>query len=137
MIITAKNSVFFLKRTKKRRFFRKNPLKSQSAHRKEHGLYGFSRKNASVESGKWNTDCTDFTEKAIHGVRSSEFAICWCRVWGFAIPFDGCGFHGNKVFYSGKCSGFFGKTREKCVFSASQMLDIQGWRIANPPELGK
>ena len=53
---------------------------------------------------------------------SSEFAIRWCQVLGFAIPFYDGGSHGNKFFFSGKYSGFFGKARKKRVFSALQML---------------
>jgi len=53
---------------------------------------------------------------------SSEFAIRWCQVLGFAIPFYDGGSHGNKFFFSGKYSVFFGKARKKRVFSALQML---------------
>jgi hypothetical protein len=54
---------------------------------------------------------------------SSEFAIRWSRVWGFAIPYICCGFHGKRIFFGGKYSSFFGKTRKKCVcVSALQML---------------
>ena len=55
-------------------------------------------------------------------IRSSEFAIRWCQVLGFAIPFYDGGSHGNKFFFSGKYSVFFGKARKKRVFSALQML---------------
>ena len=51
-------------------------------------------------------------------IRSSEFAIRWSRVWGFATPFYDGNSHGNKFFFSGKYSGFFGKARTKRVFSA-------------------
>ena len=66
---------------------------------------------------------------------SSEFAIRWCQVLGFAIPFYDGGSHGNKFFFSGKYSGFFGKARKKRVFSALQMLIFLAGGFANPPGL--
>ena len=75
MIITAKNSVFFLKRTKKRRFFRKNPLKSQ------------------IMPKKSKTDTHPKNNLLEIGVRfvpvpacSSELQIRWNGIWGFAPP---------------------------------------------------
>jgi len=62
-------------------------------------------------------------------LRSSEFAIRWCQVLGFAIPFYDGGSHGNKFFFSGKYSGFFGKARKKRVFSALQMLIFLAGRL--------
>ena len=60
-----------------------------------------------------------FNQKSIYRLaipRSSEFAIRWCRVWGFAIPFNGCGFHGNKSFFISKYSSFFSEKQGKmCV----------------------
>ena len=38
--------------------------------------------------------------------RPSEFAIRWHRVWGFAIPFYGCGFHGNRSFTAANVAVF-------------------------------
>ena len=68
-------------------------------------------------------------------IRSSEFAIRWCQVLGFAIPFYDGGSHGNKFFFSSKYSGFFGKARKKRVFSALQMLIFLAGGFANPPGL--
>ena len=66
------------------------------------------------------TENISYTAEKPH---SSEFAIRWCRVWGFAIPYICCGFHGKRIFFGGKYSSFFGKTRKKCVcVSTLQML---------------
>ena len=40
----------------------------------------------------------------------------------FQFPFDGCGSHGNKVFFSGKYKHFFRKNKEELFFFALKML---------------
>jgi len=51
------------------------------------------------------------------------------------FPFDGCGSHGNKVFFSSKYKHFFGKTRKNCFFRIEN-ADTHSSRIANSGERG-
>ena len=60
--------------------------------------------------------------------RSSEFAIRRCRIWGFAIPFNDCGSHGN-MFFSVANIVFFRKNKEETCFFRIANADTRGSRI--------